>query len=191
MVGASTRATAGAVLNPVTVVKTRVESNLVSLPEYRNTFTAVYHIARTERLRGLFSGVGPTLLRDAPHSGIYVFLYKRLQAALKRSFPDQASGPAINFLSGGLAGAMATLATHPPDVLRTRLQLRGADRMVPLNRDSISILSILRREGLGALYVGVVPRVIKRTLQAAITWTVYEELLSLVDRQLVRWEARS
>lgn len=36
---------------------------------YRNTFDALNHIARTEGARGLFKGLGPTILTNAPYSG--------------------------------------------------------------------------------------------------------------------------
>lgn len=36
---------------------------------------AVSIVLMQERLRGLFSGLGPTVLRDAPFSGLYLLLY--------------------------------------------------------------------------------------------------------------------
>lgn len=41
-------------------------------------------IARTERLPGLFRGLGPTLLTNAPFSALYYMFYKELQTRLTR-----------------------------------------------------------------------------------------------------------
>jgi solute carrier family 25 protein 38 len=52
---------------------------------YANTAAALVHIARTERLPGLFSGLGSTILRDAPFSGLYLLMYTRLKRVVEES----------------------------------------------------------------------------------------------------------
>ena len=39
------------------------------------------HIAKEEKMRGLFRGIAPTLMRDGPFSGVYYLAYSRLKAA--------------------------------------------------------------------------------------------------------------
>ena len=57
---------------------------------YRNTAHALVTIARQERLRGLFSGLGPTLLRDAPYSGLYLLMFSNIRDAMGAG---EAAGP--------------------------------------------------------------------------------------------------
>ncbi|PNG99010.1 Solute carrier family 25 member 38, partial [Tetrabaena socialis] len=75
---------------------------------------------RTEGVRGLFRGLGPTVLINAPYSGLYYMFYTRLKEALAEEGRPQA---AINFASGVVAAVAATLLTQPADVVRTRMQL--------------------------------------------------------------------
>jgi solute carrier family 25, member 38 len=70
------RAVAAAVLCPITVVKTRMEYRVpsgsavaASLPVYNNTWHALSSIARQEGAQGLFKGLWPTVLTNAPFSG--------------------------------------------------------------------------------------------------------------------------
>jgi hypothetical protein len=57
----------------------------ISGVSYANTAAALVHIARTERLPGLFSGLGSTILRDAPFSGLYLLMYTRLKRVVEES----------------------------------------------------------------------------------------------------------
>ena len=66
---------------------------------------------------------------------------------------------------------IATLATHPFDVLRTRAMLYGfSGAALPPARDLVS--------------AGVLPRLLKRPLQTALLWTLYEELKPRLTRVL-------
>lgn len=75
------RAAAAVLLCPITVVKTRMEyaTDDVSVPRYRNTAHALASIARQEGPRGLFRGVLPTVLTNAPFSGLYYMFYTQLK----------------------------------------------------------------------------------------------------------------
>lgn len=78
--GFSARTLAAALLSPVAVVKTRMEwTPRAGLP-YRSTLGGVAHIARTEGVSALYSGLIPTLVRDSPFSGLYFTIYSQLKA---------------------------------------------------------------------------------------------------------------
>ncbi|GAQ90172.1 mitochondrial substrate carrier family protein [Klebsormidium nitens] len=180
--GAVTRSTAAALLCPVTVVKTRMEYSAVTGHVYRNTFHAVESIFRTEGVRGLFSGLGPTLLRDAPYSGLYLLMYDKTRRGLRDLLPASTSQVYINFMSGGLAGGGATLATHPPDVVRTRLQLSSSGN----RRGALATARhIVQTEGVSSLFAGITPRVAKRAMQMALTWSLYEELTRIFVKRSI------
>ena len=75
-------------------------------------------------------------------------------------------------------GGMATVVTHPPDVVRARLQLHRAHQLSKsaqlVELPALRMADIVRREGLLALWSGITPRVARRTLQQAMTWTLFE-----------------
>lgn len=75
---------------------------------------------------------------------------------------------------------MATLLTHPFDVVRTRLQLQAAGRGIGQHRYAGVIdafISIPKEEGVKRLFSGVIPRLLKRTFSSSIVWAAYETIL--------------
>lgn len=74
LAGAVARTSVGFVLNPITILKARFESNAYS--QYRSLSGAMSHLWRTEGVRGLFQGFTATAVRDAPYAGIYVVFYE-------------------------------------------------------------------------------------------------------------------
>lgn len=171
VVGGLSRAIAAAVMCPVTLVKTRMEYSGADGVKYKNTFHALATIARTEGPAQLFRGLGPTVMTNAPFSALYYMFYTRLREGLSHEGRPQTF---VNFGSGVCAATAATLLTQPTDVLRTTIQLRlaGGDPGVW----SIT-KSILQSQGPGGLFTGAGPRILKRTTQTALVWTLYEELM--------------
>ena len=78
-VGGLSRGMAACISCPVTVVKTRMEYGGANAYTYSNTLHALGSIARSEGLRGLYRGLGPTMLSNAPFSALYYMFYTRLQ----------------------------------------------------------------------------------------------------------------
>ena len=102
--GACARSCAVALLCPLSVVKTRFEA--VELAgKYTGILNALYTIARKERLRGLFSGLTPAIVRDAPYSALYMLLYLKTREALGRVFGLQ---------SKSQVGQKASAASYTP-----------------------------------------------------------------------------
>lgn len=83
--GAFSRSFAVCLLCPLSVVKTRMETI-----EYSTKYTGVINALRTvgqkEGLRGLFAGLVPTIVRDAPYSALYMLIYLRAKERIGRAF---------------------------------------------------------------------------------------------------------
>lgn len=174
--GAFARTFAGCVMSPFTIVKARMEWQAPGT--YSSNLQVFQHVLRDEGVRGLYRGMVPTLIRDVPFSGLYVLIYTRLKAVLELEFP-QAPIYGVHFASGVVAGVLATTVVHPADVAKTRMQLSILDKgasvknLLTLRQ---TVRKILGDEGWRGFKRGIVPRVLKRTLSTAVTWTIYEQL---------------
>lgn len=187
LAGSTARMIAAVITNPISVLKTRFEGERVrrafaqqsgsrSPLRSRGFVTNLIEIARVEKLRGLVRGLIPTVCRDSPFSGIYFMCYSNIRPALDNGIREtlhlpQVAGTLSSVLAAAGAGVTATMVVHPADVMKTRLQMPGPDR-----RALALISSILKVEGVPGFFVGVVPRILKRMPQQAITWTCYDLL---------------
>ncbi|XP_064352768.1 mitochondrial glycine transporter isoform X2 [Camelus dromedarius] len=172
ILGVGSRSVAGVCMSPITVVKTRFESGRYG---YESIYAALRSIYLSEGYRGLFSGLTATLLRDAPFSGIYLMFYNQTKNIVLRE--DQLGAvfvPVVNFSCGVLAGILASLVTQPADVIKTHMQLS------PMKFRWIgqAVALIFKEYGLRGFFQGSVPRALRRTLMAAMAWTVYEEMMA-------------
>ncbi|KAJ3614715.1 hypothetical protein NHX12_018286 [Muraenolepis orangiensis] len=171
LLGAGARTVAGVCMLPVTVIKTRFESGQYNYVSVAGALRSVYE---TEGLRALFSGLTATLLRDAPFSGIYVMFYSQAKRALPQEVCATPYAPLVNFGCGVLAGVLASLVTQPADVVKTHIQVSAS----PFST-SQAIRYVYTVRALSHCFAkGAVPRSLRRTLMAAMAWTVYEQLMA-------------
>jgi solute carrier family 25 protein 39/40 len=122
----------------------------------------------------LWRGVGATLWRDVPFSGLYWAGVEPIRESMLG--PD---GPKsemdvfwANSVAGGVAGALAGAVTTPFDVVKTRLQLyhQNCREMTTF----VMMKDIFMTEGMAGLYSGWSARAAKAMPACAIVLSAYE-----------------
>lgn len=161
--GITARTTITSLLSPLELIRTNLQSTPIS-PDRPHTLPSVLRSVRTiVRSQGIFflwRGLGPTLWRDVPFSGIYWAGYE----GWKRYFEARGqSGAYVAFACGAISGTTASLLTSPFDVLKTRRQALLMAGTIPSHtRGTIPLCwRIIRTEGASALFAGVLPRTAK------------------------------
>jgi solute carrier family 25 protein 39/40 len=184
--GALARTASATVFSPLELIRVQMQA-VANAEPFR------HYVARAWRggRRRLFAGLGATLARDVPFSAVYWWGIESSKAALlplvSRSEHDSSARVAVAFASGVLAGVLATVVTHPFDVVKTRAQLASyppgssAGPLTPSASTAFkapSFVALLRRvareEGAAGLAAGLVPRVAKVAPACAIMISSYE-----------------
>ncbi|KAG5654078.1 hypothetical protein H0H81_007492 [Sphagnurus paluster] len=150
-------------VSPLELIRTNLQSTPLSPQNphtLRSVLISIRGLVAAQGILSLWRGLGPTLWRDVPFSGLYWASYE----AWKRAFARQGhEGAWVAFISGAVSGTSAALVTSPFDVLKTRQQ---ALLMSPAGAGSVSssipfLLRIVQTEGIHALYAGIMPRIAK------------------------------
>jgi len=171
LAGSGARVLAATVVAPLELLRTKAQAEV-------NPPSMLRMAARELQAAGPLSfwrGLSPTLLRDVPFSAIYWVTVESTRKRLNR--PD--APVSTSALAGALGGLIAATLTHPFDVVKTRRQVfefaTPDSRPQPSETRTLRILqSIVRRDGVAGLFVGVVPRVSKIIPATAIMLSTYE-----------------
>ncbi|XP_018020386.1 mitochondrial glycine transporter A isoform X2 [Hyalella azteca] len=170
LLGVAARTISGVTMIPMTVVKTRYESDVY---RYRGVVEAVRTIYSKEGARGLTCGLLPTLLRDAPFSGLYLMFYTQIKYKIPEDYREGPLSSACHFSCGVISGLLASAITQPFDVVKTKMQLYP-DKFSSLLQ---VVIYVRKKYGYKGYFKGLVPRMLRRTLMAAMAWTVYENMM--------------
>lgn len=192
------RTVAAAAVMPLEVVRTRQMkgSTLNLLQEARA-------IVSTSGVRGLYTGIGMTLARDAPFSAFYWGVLEGTRKLLLRHDPggmwteavppalaalarererergSGAEGPMRRVAPQGMlaASSMAALAacvlTHPFDLVKTRMQTSNA---LLGSSSAAAARTILQQEGMGIFFRGLGIRLMYLLPGTTLTVTMYDWL---------------
>ncbi|KAF1951932.1 mitochondrial thiamine pyrophosphate carrier 1 [Byssothecium circinans] len=153
------------VIAPLDVIKIRLQLQVHSLsdplshhgvdgPIYKGTIGTLKRILREEGLTGLWKGNIPAEVLYLAYGSAQFSAYTYISHLLETvPAPYSLPSTANSFISGAAAGAAATTATYPLDLLRTRFAAQGPDRVYA----SIiaSIRHIAEHEGPGGFFRGL------------------------------------
>jgi len=182
--GAFAGAVARVLVAPLDVIKIRLqiqkENYSLTNAKYKGAFSAMATIAKEEGIRkGLWAGTIPALCLWIPYTGIQFGVLNALNSSASASSSSSSSTSNSNFLNnnfvfGAVAGATATVATYPFDIIRTQLASQG----IPKTYNGVfdAFFGLLRRRklyaGLGITLIEIVPA-------TSVQFGVYEYLNSI------------
>ncbi|KAG8218847.1 peroxisomal membrane protein PMP47B [Butyriboletus roseoflavus] len=180
-------------------------SNLASLTTSQSvrifvnaTLTAFSQVildtVKREGLRGLYGGLGSSLVGIAVTNGVYYYFYERSRAILLNSRTgSKALSTVESILAGLIAGSATTIISNPIWVVQTSQAVHTADAN-PL--DTVSkpkklgiveaITKIVAKDGPAGFWRGIGPALVL-VINPVIQYTVFEQLKNaLIQSRLAR-----
>jgi solute carrier family 25 folate transporter 32 len=165
--------------NPIWLLKTRMQLERSSQRMYVGLLPSIFRILREEGMRGLYRGIIPALFLTT-HGGVQFAIYEKLKD-MNTARRHGAKGEPQEFLvMGGVSKVVATIATYPAQVVKTRMQQRKYDASSLYSRTFTTIGTIVHNERLPGLYKGLGPTLWRVAPQSAVMLTVYEEVYKIL-----------
>lgn len=130
----------------------------------------VRRIFKHEGVPGFFRGFVPTLVREMPGYFFFFGGYEGTRELLRQ--PNQTKdeiGLWKTMVAGGVGGMIFWTITYPIDVVKSRVQVNSTSESLGL-----MLMQIARKEGVGALYSGLSPTLLRTIPATATLFATYE-----------------
>jgi len=166
----------GFVTYPADFVKTRAQFASGSIQGGTTSITSILRsVFREKGVRGFYSGSGALITGNAIKAGVRFLTYDTIKEKLRDK--DGKLSRVRTMLAGLAAGTVeATIAVTPSETIKTKL-IQDAARPHPLYTSTIDgTLQICRTEGIGGIYRGLWPTIMKQGANSAVRFTSYSFL---------------
>ncbi|KAH0458411.1 hypothetical protein IEQ34_013726 [Dendrobium chrysotoxum] len=173
--------TAASITYPLDLVRTRLAAQ-TNHAYYQGIWHAHKAICRDEGFRGLYKGLGATLLGVGPNIAISFSVYETLRSNWQMRRPED-SNVLVSLACGSVSGIASSTVTFPLDLVRRRMQLEGAAGRARIYKSGIfgTFKHIICSEGFRGLYRGILPEYYKVVPGIGIAFMTYETLKSFLS----------
>lgn len=179
LTGATAGATESIVVVPFELVKIRMQDKSQA-HKYNSLLDCVVKVVKQEGPLSLYQGFESTMWRHIVwNAGYFGCIFQ-----VRILFPvatDETSKMRNDLLAGSVGGTVGTLLNTPLDVVKSRIQnTPKVPSMVPkYNWAWPAVGTVLREEGLRALYKGLVPKIVRFCPGGGILLVVYTRVLDV------------
>ncbi|RAL51266.1 hypothetical protein DM860_010768 [Cuscuta australis] len=173
--------TAASITYPLDLVRTRLAAQ-TSVIYYSGIWHALHTIKKEEGARGLYRGLGATLLGVGPNLAISFSVYDTARTYWQMHRPDD-SVVLVSLACGSLSGIASSTVTFPLDLVRRRMQLEGAGGRARVYKSGLlgTFRHIIKSEGIHGLYRGILPEYYKVAPSIGIVFMTYEKVKQILS----------
>ncbi|KAL5559457.1 hypothetical protein UlMin_035668 [Ulmus minor] len=144
---------------------------------YKGIKDVLLSVYREAGMRGLYRGVGPTLVGMLPYAGLKFYIYEELKSHVPEEYEKTI---AMRLSCGALAGLFGQTFTYPLDVVRRQMQvgkqLNSGLGDVRFKNTWHGLTTIVRNQGWKQLFAGLSINYIKIVPSVAIGFTAYDTM---------------
>ncbi len=160
------------IMSPADTVLKRVLTT-----EQRGVLGAISQIFGERGFGGFWRGIGPALALTA-NPGINTVVRTQLM-----QLSESKLSPSQNFWIGATSKATASITTYPYVLVRTRMQVKGAEKDESTTFSMIS--TILREGGISAFYKGCAIHILQAVFKEALLNAVRMEIRASIKKTLL------
>ena len=143
---------------------------------YKNVFNALVRIVREEGVFALWRGCYPTVARAMILNAAQLGTYQQAKEYLVRDLKMK-DGLGLHFAASMASGLVATLASLPVDITKTRVQTMKIVNGVPEYKGSIDcFVKTVRAEGFFSLWKGFMPYYLRLGPHTVLTFIILEQM---------------
>ena len=180
--GIGTGALQSLLLSPVELIKIRLQLQNTNQSKESGTspLKVTKNIWRREGLRGIYRGLGITIIRDAPSHGVYFWTYEFMKEQLHPGCRKHGQESLNTMLvSGGLAGVASWVCCYPIDVVKTRLQAQ-THSCIKYNGIFDCVTKSVKEEGYHVLWRGLGTTLTRAFVVNGAVFAAYEFTLRIL-----------
>lgn len=175
LTGCAAGATESFVVTPFELVKIRLQDKAST---YTSPSDVIKKTVAKEGVLGLYNGMEATFWRHVSWNGGYFGTIYTVRGVLPKA--ESKSGELFNnFVSGAIGGAVGTMINTPFDVVKSRIQMHSTGEWT-----FPALLRTAREEGVGALYKGFAPKVLRLAPGGGVLLLVVEALSTVFRKAL-------
>lgn len=173
--GATTGSIGSFLFNPIDVVRVRFQRNAAA---YSGTFSAFPQILKEEGIRGFWTGGSASVMRAALMSGSQLATYDTWKKAAAKWLHVEDS-PVLHVIGSVVSGVVAQTVIMPVDTIKTRVMV-SRQTLGESVGIAATVKTLLKEGGLGALYKGFVPSVMRQVPTMLIQMPLIEQIRKLM-----------
>lgn len=189
--GATTGAVGSAIMNPMDLVKVRMQSDRTGT-RYQNRFLYACRdiYSHDGLIKGFYRGVGPTTFRAMVLTATQLPSYDHMKAVLlhRTSFEE---GIQVHMIASMFAGLVAATASSPLDVIKTKIMNECSKTATSASDFQSSQLmrkvftDVVRTEGIRGFFKGWLPNWLRLGPHTIISLMLYEEFRKAMNLEPV------